>query len=126
VAGLTLDSGALIQFERADQRVRAWLEEAFGRSEVPIVPSVALVESWRGGARSARIAWLIRACSIEPLDESLAREAGLLRGQVEGSTAVDAVIVASAARRADIILTTDPGDLSALGEYSAPVTIEAV
>jgi predicted nucleic acid-binding protein len=126
VAGLTLDSGALIQFERADQRVRAWLDEAFRRSEVPTVPSVALVETWRGGARSARVAKLLKACSVEPLDESLAREAGILRGQVSGSTAIDAVVVASAARRADIIPTTDPGDLSLLGEKSAPVQIEAV
>jgi predicted nucleic acid-binding protein len=125
VAGLTLDSGALIQWERADERVRAWLQVAWDRGEVPTIPSVTLAETWRG-ARSARIALLLKACVVEVLDESLAREAGVLRSLVSGATGIDAVVVASAARRSDTILTTDPGDLAALAEKVSGVTIEPV
>ena len=125
MAGLTLDSGALIQWERADERVRAWLKEAWDRGDVPTIPSVALVETWRG-ARSARIAMLLKACAVEALDESLAREAGILRGAVSTSTAIDAIVVASAARRRDTVLTTDDGDLSALADYVGGVVVVAV
>lgn len=125
MAGLTLDSGALIQWEKADERIRGWLVVAWERGEIPTIPSVTLAETWRG-ARSARIAILLKSCEVETLDESLAREAGILRGRVDGATAIDAVVVASAARRRDIILTTDPNDLGALADYVSHVVIEAV
>jgi predicted nucleic acid-binding protein len=125
VAGLTLDSGALIQYERGDPRVRAWLEVAFERGDVPTVPAATIAETYRG-AQSARIAQLIKKCNVESLDESLAREAGILRASVPGSTAIDAIVVASAATRGDVVLTTDPGDLAALCEKVAGVTVEAV
>lgn len=75
-AGLTLDSGALIVFERSDRRVIAHLKEAAQRGAELTVPTVVTAEVWRGGSRSARVARLLRACSIEALSEALAREAG--------------------------------------------------
>jgi predicted nucleic acid-binding protein len=125
VAGLTLDSGALIQYEKGDSRVLAWLNRAFERGDVPTIPSITLSETWRG-AKSARLARLIKICEVEVLDESLAREAGILCGKVSGSGAVDAVVVASAATRGDRILTTDAGDLALLNDKVAGVVIEAV
>jgi predicted nucleic acid-binding protein len=125
VAGLTLDSGALIAYERNETYVRAWLEKALERAEPPTVPTVVIAETWRGGARSARIARLLKFSRIEPLDQDLAREAGSLLASVSAG-AVDAVVVASAARRADIILTSDPGDLSALATHVAGVQVEQI
>jgi len=125
VAGLTLDSGALIQYEHGDERVRGWLQAAFEHGTVPTVPAATIAETYRG-AQSARIAQLIKKCNVECLDESLAREAGILRASVSGATTIDAIVVASAATRGDVLLTTDPGDLSALCAKVAGVTIEAV
>ena len=126
MAGLTLDSGALIQYERADARVRAWLIAAFERGSIPTVPSVVVAETWRGGPRAARIARLLKDCEIELLDDALAREAGLLRGAVDGSTTIDAIVVASAGRRGDTVLTSDSGDLSLLAAHTPGVQIEPV
>jgi len=55
MAGLTLDSGALIAYERADRRVLTHLKEAAGTCDVT-VPTVVVTEVWRGGRRSARVA----------------------------------------------------------------------
>lgn len=125
MAGLTLDSGALIQYERGDEVVRAWLELAYKQGRVPTVPAATIAETYPG-AQSARIAQLIKKRNVESLDESLAREAGILRASVIGATTIDAIVVASAATRGDVVLTTDLGDLSALCERVAGVTVEAV
>lgn len=108
-----------------DERVRAWLEVAIEEGTVPTIPTVTVAEAWQGG-RSARIARLLGASTIEVLDTALAKDASLLRLKVPGSGVVDAIVVASAARRRDIVLTTDPKDLSLLAEYAPGVRIEAV
>jgi len=114
VAGLTLDAGALIAYERGDARVREILRVAFDRGLVPTVPSVVVAEVWRGGARSARTARLLKACTIEVLDERLAREAGELLGMVGGAHTVDACVAAGTRRRDDALATSDAGDMRPL------------
>lgn len=111
MAGLTLDAGALIAYERADARVREMLRVAFERGLVPTVPAVVVAEVWRGGARSARAARLLKACAVEVLDERLAREAGELLGAVSGAQTVDACVAAGARRRNDALVASDAGDM---------------
>jgi predicted nucleic acid-binding protein len=125
VAGLTLDSGALIALERGDKTVRAWLDDAFRRGQPPTVPTVTIAETWRGST-SARIARLLKSCRLEPLDENLARAAGQLRGKVPGSATIDAVVIVSAAQRGDIVLTQDVHDLVALADRCPSVRVERV
>jgi hypothetical protein len=79
VAGLTLDAGALIAYERRDERIRGILAVGYARGFVPTVPAIALAEVWRGDAKDARVGHLLKASSIEAVDERLAREAGRLR-----------------------------------------------
>lgn len=114
MAGLTLDAGALIAYERGDERVRAILAVAYERGVVPTIPAVALAEVWRGDAKDARVARLLKACSIEGLDERLARAAGSLRGKTPGSSTIDACIAVGVHRRRDALATSDPGDMRAL------------
>lgn len=90
------------------------------------MPTVVLVEGWRGGERSARIAALIDACVVDPLQEAVARRAGEALGRVRGASAIDAVVVASAAARGDVVLTSDAGDLSPLAEHLAGVDVVAI
>jgi predicted nucleic acid-binding protein len=99
VAGLTLDAGALIAYERGF---------------VPTIPAIVLAEVWRGDAKDARIARLLKACSIEVVDEKLARTAGSLRRATPGASAVDACIAVGVRRRGDAIATSDPNDMRAL------------
>jgi hypothetical protein len=117
---------APIQWERGHATVRAWLAVALEHDEVPTIRSVALAETWRGGPRSARIAKLLEVCFLDVLDESLAKEAGVLQGADAGSTTIDAVVVASAARRSDTVLTTDPSDIALLAAHAPGVSLEAV
>lgn len=61
MAGLTLDTGALIGFERADRRVLIHFKNAELQGQQLTVPTPVIAEAWRGGARSARIARLLEA-----------------------------------------------------------------
>jgi len=114
MAGLTLDTGALIGFERCDRRLLVHLKNAQMQGQELTVPTPVVAEAWRGGARSARIARLLDVCVIEPLFEDLARRAGEAIASVAGSGVVDAIVMASAARRGDRVLTSDFQDLDRL------------
>ena len=123
MAGVTLDSGALIGFERRDRRTLTHLKLAQQLGYELTVPTAVIVEAWRGGPRSARIASLLEACVIEPLFPELARVAGEAIAAVKGATVVDAVVMASAASRGDRVLTSDFEDLDRLGSYFPAVRL---
>ena len=112
---MTLDSGAIIAHERADRVVIAHLKEALISGTELTVPTAVVAEVWRGGPRAARTAKLLAACIVEPVSEPLARTAGEALGVVRGAGVVDAIVMASASTRGDRVLTSDPGDLLALG-----------
>lgn len=114
MAGLTLDAGALIAYERGDERIREILAVAYARGLVPTIPAIALAEVWRGDAKDARVARLLKACSIESIDERLARAAGSLCRTTPESGAIDACIAVGVRRRRDAIATSDPSDMRAL------------
>lgn len=124
MAGLTLDAGALIAYERGDERIREILAVAYARGLVPTVPAIALAEVWRGDAKDARVARLLKACAIEPIDEPLARAAGRLRRATPGAGTIDACIAVGVSERGDAIATSDPGDIRKL--LGAGATILAV
>lgn len=114
MAGLTLDAGALIAYERGDERIREILAVANRRGLVPTIPAIALAEVWRGDAKDARVARLLKACSLEVVDERLARAAGRLRRSTPGSGTIDACVAVGVRRRRDAIATSDPGDMRTL------------
>jgi predicted nucleic acid-binding protein len=114
VAGLTLDAGALIAYERDDPRIREILAVAFRRGLVPTVPAIALAEVWRGDANDAPLARLLKACAVEPLDEPRARAAGSLRRRVKGATTIDACIAIGVLTRGDAVATSEPSDMREL------------
>ena len=118
---MTLDSGALIAYERGLPRMVDLIALTAERGLVPTVPAVVVAETWRGRPRSARIARLLAACEVEELDEPLAREAGLLLGLHPGAGTVDALVAASALRRGNAVATSDPVDLRRLLGPSAAV-----
>jgi predicted nucleic acid-binding protein len=123
MAGLTLDTGALIGFERQDRRTLTHLKLAQELGYELTVPTPVVVEAWRGGSRSARIALLLEGCIIEPLLSELARIAGEAIAAVKGAGVVDAVVMASAASRGDRVLTSDLRDLERLRSYFPAVRL---
>lgn len=116
MAGLTLDAGALIAYERGEFKIRRILKTAFGRGVTPTIPAVVLAEVWRGDRKDARVAWLLKACDVEPLDEQRARAAGKLRRSTAGAGAVDACVAVGVRERGDAIATSDPDDMRRLLE----------
>ncbi len=126
MAGLTLDTGALIAFERAERRLMTQLKEAQLRGDELTVPTVVVAEAWRGGSRSARIAALLEACAVEPLIEDLARLAGEALAAVKGSAPIDAIVMASAAQRGDRVITSDLDDLDRLRTVFPSVRLSRV
>ena len=126
MAGLTLDTGALIAFERSDRRIMVQLKEAAQRGDELTVPTVVVAEAWRSGSRSARVSSLLEACAIEPLFEDLARVAGEALAAIKGSTAIHAIVMASAAGRGDRVITSDFDDLDRLRGYFPSVRLSRI
>ncbi len=83
------------------------------RSKVPCtVPAPVIIEWWRG--RSDVRESVLEAITVEPTDAPLARLAGEAIALVKGATPIDALVMASAARRGDVVYTSDVGDLERL------------
>jgi predicted nucleic acid-binding protein len=123
VSGLTFDTGMLIALECRAQRAWNVYREAM-RRKVPItVPTAVLVEWWRGRTDARE---RIRAgLRIEWLSDSLAERAGEALAAVRDATTVDAIVMASAASRGDVVYTGDVNDLERLRAYFRGVRILA-
>jgi hypothetical protein len=57
---------------------------------------------------------LLRSVHVEALEKHVAMAAGIALGLVPRSTAIDALVMASAALRGDTVYTSDVGDLERL------------
>jgi hypothetical protein len=116
MAGLTLDAGALIAFERNDRRVVALITLAHHHGWTIAVPAGVVGQVWRDGRRQARLARLLASheVEIEALDDRRAREAGQLCGARGTADVIDASVVLGARARGHRIATSDPEDLQRL------------
>jgi predicted nucleic acid-binding protein len=119
--GITFDTGALIALERRGQRARKILERATELKVRITVPTAVITEWWRG--RSDARERIVAAVRIEPLSESLAKVAGEALAAVRGATPIDAIVMASAAQRGDIVYTADVEDLEKLAGYFRVVRV---
>jgi predicted nucleic acid-binding protein len=116
-ATVILDSGALIHVERGGPLVRQYVLLA-ARGVLDIVTSSAVVaQVWRGGARQARLARLLRSDLLEelPLDAFVSRRIGALAAATGQKDVVDGHVALIAGDRDATILTSDPDDLVAWG-----------
>ena len=117
--GLTFDTGALIGLEGRRRGIAQVHERARERGIRIVVPSVVVLEWWRGrtDVRDA----LLSSVEIEQLTEELAKLAGVAVAAVRGATNIDAAVMASAAQRGDTVYTSDPDDLKKLHAYFSAV-----
>ena len=116
VTGATLDTGALIALEGGSKRMAVLAEEALaGRAELA-VPAGVLAQAWRGGARQARIARLLRASvtSVVPLDTRMALRVGARCAATRTADIVDVSVAICASDRGQPVITSDPDDIAAI------------
>lgn len=85
------------------------------------MPSAVIAEWWRG--RSDLRDHIALAVRIEPLSERVAKLAGEALASVRGATAIDAIVMASAAQRGDVVYTSDVDDLQRLAAYFRTVRV---
>lgn len=119
--GLTFDTGALIAIERRRSRIKQVLAAARTLSLTITVPTVVVAEWWR--AQRGPLAKILEGVVVEPLSEELARIAGEALARTGRSNAIDAIVVASAAQRGDVVYTSDLADLTAIARYFPGVRV---
>ena len=112
MSGVTFDTGALIGLERRTERMKAVLARIAARQLPVTIPAVVVAEWYRGQRDWRRV--LALAKSIEPTSEALARVAGAALRATGGDNAIDAIVMASAAQRGDVVYTSDAPDLQVL------------
>ena len=125
--GLTLDTSAVIALERLTQRrgssrMAAVWQRAVARDVRVTVPTAVVLEWWRGQRGPA--ARLLDGLQVEPLSFELARLAGEALAKIPKGrrrpSLIDAVVVASAAQRGDVVYTSDVEDLSRVSRAAFP------
>lgn len=125
---LVLDSGGLSRLSQRTRRAAA-LIGALKDAGLwpPVVPSVVLVESTSGTARTdANINRFLKTCEVDPIVlELTARRAGQLRTLGGRGSAIDALVVAIA-EPGSTVLTSDRADFEALAAHADAVEIEIV
>jgi predicted nucleic acid-binding protein len=121
--GVTLDTGALIALERRERRMTA-RHAAWIRDDMRVsVPTVVVAEWWRG--QRGPLAHILDAFTIEPPSRGLAETAGVALAQLRlgKEHTIDAIVMASAASRGDIVYTSDFDDLAMLATHFASVRV---
>jgi predicted nucleic acid-binding protein len=112
VTGITFDTGALIALERRRPRMKEIVERALANDQPITVPADVVGEWWRG--RTDLRDRILESVDVEPLTEPLAKLAGEALAAVRGATLVDAIVMASAASRGDVVYSSDIEDLDRL------------
>jgi predicted nucleic acid-binding protein len=101
IRSITLDTGALVAIERRKQRGAQLLQLAKQRLAVLAVPMPVIAEWWRG--RTDVRERVLDVVNVEPLSLSVAKAAGEAQAAVRSSTAIDAIVMAFAASRGDVV-----------------------
>jgi len=106
---LTFDTGALLALERNRQRMVAVFKTAFADKTPIYVPSMCVVEWWRG--RTDLREKILASVIVEHTDNALVRLTGEALAAVPSATSIDAIVMATAARRGGTVFTSDVEDL---------------
>ena len=121
--GVTFDTGVLIALERRKVRAQR-IHERLGELGIPInVPWAVVTEWWRG--RTDLRETILRSVDVEIPTVALAKLAGLALSQttVKPATTIDAIVMASAALRGDVVYTSDVADLERLRAFFPSVRV---
>jgi hypothetical protein len=108
-----LDAGALIAVDRRDRTLGARLR-ILQRQRTPLRTSAEVLgQVWRNGSRQANLARVLTGVGIAALTAGDSKRIGELLAQTQTSDVMDAH-VALLADPGDILLTSDPAELTIL------------
>lgn len=124
MSGATLDTGALIALERRRPRISQVMALAIAERRRVTVPTAVVMGWWR--RRTGLAERILGSVDVEPLDLVLAQAVGEALAAVPGATPIDALVMASAARRGDVVYTADVEDLERLRAHFPTVRVLAV
>ena len=125
--GVTFDTGALISVERRRDRARRVFERLREQDILITAPLPVIGEWWRG-----RTDWrekILASVRVEPLTLGMVKLAGEALATVSGMRVrrgpgiVDAIVMASAASRGDLVYTGDVDDLERLQSFFPEVRV---
>ncbi len=113
---VVLDVGALIAFERGDERMRALCREALRTGTRLVIPAGVLGQVMRDRGRQVPLRALLSGSTtvVPPLDRILAEAAGVLCGRSATTDVIDASVVLLAMREGAVVVTSDVADLRRL------------
>ncbi|MEV3885110.1 type II toxin-antitoxin system VapC family toxin [Actinospica acidiphila] len=117
---LVLDSEGLAKAVLRDRAVTAWLALARADDLRVITSAATLVEVVHPRINRPALEWTLSRLVVEPISETIARQAAVLladAGLHGHKYAIDAILCATAlaAPGPVTVLTSDPGDMTALG-----------
>jgi hypothetical protein len=114
MSALVLDAGAFIAADRDDRSMIARLRIAQLHGRELRTSAIVIAQVWRSaGGKQARLAKLLRAVDVRPVDERMGCDAGTLLAKARTDDPIDATVVL-VARSGDRILTSDPEDIGRL------------
>lgn len=114
MSALILDAGALVAVDRDDRAMIARLRASQQHGLELATNAMVVAQVWRDQhGRQANLARLLRAVDVRAVSERDGRDAGVLQAAADTADAIDATVVLLAAP-GDRILTSDPGDITAL------------
>jgi hypothetical protein len=108
-----LDAGALAAVDRRDRLFGPRLRVLQQRGTPVRVSSAVVGQAWRDGARQANLAQVLAGVGVEARGRDDGKRIGELLAMT-GSADVVAAHVALMAAPADLVLTSDPGDIRKL------------
>ena len=126
MSALVLDAGAFVAVDRGERAMMTRLRVALANRVDLRTSAVVVGQVWRNpDGRQARLARLLQAVDVRPVDEPMGRGAGVLLARAGTTDPIDATVVL-VAEPGDRILTSDPYDIrrlvTAAGARAAVVT----
>jgi predicted nucleic acid-binding protein len=117
---ITLDTGALIGFERRRARATFLARNALESGSRLLVPMPVIAEWWRG--RTDRRDEVLALLDVEDVPLTIAKAAGeaLVAINHRGPSVVDAIVMAFAAVKGGVVYTSDVDDLGLLRDVCFP------
>lgn len=118
------DSGPLIALEDNNRRMWALFNAAWKANKRVQIPAGVIGEIWRG-SRQARLNQALGRCTVVPMDNGVARSAGLLCALTETNGVIDASVAVTAALATSLtdveIVTSDVKDIRLLVDAASGI-----